>query len=127
MSQCTARAKATGARCRCRARAGYVVCGLHGAGRGTKRGGSPIKHGRYSKFLQPEEVEDFETFKQSFDLNEDLAFAATKTYHAAAKVKPEQLPSLLKHRARLPLGVSRSLKGWCSSLMSMSTSCGNLS
>jgi hypothetical protein len=69
---------------------------VHGAGKGAKRGGRPIVHGRYSKFLQPEEVEDFEAFKTQFDLTEDLAFAATKVYHASTKVDPEKLPALLE-------------------------------
>jgi hypothetical protein len=78
--QCTAKAKRSGARCLLPAREGYAVCGVHGAGKGDKRGGRPITHGRYSKFLTTEEQVDFEAFKQHFDLTEDLAFAATKTY-----------------------------------------------
>ena len=78
MPQCTARAKRSGQRCQLPARPGYAVCRVHGAGKGAKRGGRPITHGRYSKFLRPEEVEDFEAFKQEFDLNADLALAATK-------------------------------------------------
>jgi hypothetical protein len=70
MAQCTAKAKKTGQRCQARARAGYSVCGLHRAGRGAKRGGAPIKHGRYSKFLRPAEVEDFEAFNPTATLTE---------------------------------------------------------
>jgi len=70
-----------------------------------------VTHGRYSKFLQPEEVEDFEAFKQHFDLTEDLAFAATKTYHAAGKVKPEQLPSLLEIPSKIAERRKRMLEG----------------
>jgi hypothetical protein len=84
---------------------------VHGAGKGAKRGGRPIVHGRYSKFLQPEEVEDFEAFKAHFDLTEDLAFAATKTYHAAGKVKPEQLPSLLEVPSKIAERRKRVLEG----------------
>jgi hypothetical protein len=111
MPQCTATAKSTHARCQCKARAGYPVCGLHGAGRGKKRGGAPITHGRYSKFLQPGEVEDFEAFKQEFDLNADLAMAATKVYHALDKVKPEQLPGLLEVPSKIAERRKRILEG----------------
>ena len=109
--QCHATAKKTRQQCRRRARAGYPVCIVHGAGRGTKRGGRPIVHGRYSKFLTPEEAEDFETFKQHFDLTEDLAFAATKTYHAAGKVKPEQLRSLLEVPSKIAERRKKILEG----------------
>jgi len=68
-------------------------------------------HGRYSKFLTPEEQEDFEAFKANFDLTEDLAFAATKTYHAAGKVKPEQLPSLLEVPSKIAERRKRMLEG----------------
>src|SRR5262249_263388 len=84
---------------------------VHGAGKGAKRGGRPVIHGRYSKFLQPDEVEDFETFTQHFDLTEDLAFAATKTYHAAGKVKPEQLSSLLEVPSKIAERRKRILEG----------------
>jgi hypothetical protein len=87
------------------------VCEVHGAGKGAKRGGRPIVHGRYSKFLQPEEVEDFEAFKAHFDLTEDLAFAATKAYHAAGKVKPEHLPSLLEIPSKIAERRKRILEG----------------
>jgi hypothetical protein len=68
-------------------------------------------HGRYSKFLQPEEVADFEEFKKNFDLSEDLAFAATKTYHAAGKVKPEQLARLLEVPSKIAERRQRVLQG----------------
>src|SRR5207244_2269381 len=58
-----------------------------------------------------EEVEDFEAFKANFDLTEDLAFAATKTYHAAGKVKPEQLPSLLEVPSKIAERRKRVLEG----------------
>src|SRR4029434_10354049 len=95
MAQCSAQAKRSGQRCLLPARPGYSVCRVHGAGHGRKRGGRPLVHGRYSHFLHPEEVEDFESFKEHFDLTEDLAFAATKIYHAAGKVEPAKLPALL--------------------------------
>ena len=68
-------------------------------------------HGRYSKFLRPEEVEDFESFKEHFDLTEDLAFAATKIYHAAGKVEPEKLPALLEVPSRIAERRKRVLEG----------------
>ena len=68
-------------------------------------------HGRYSKFLQPEEVEDFESFKEHFDLTEDLAFAATKIYHAAGKVEPAKLPALLEVPSRIAERRNRVLEG----------------
>jgi hypothetical protein len=68
-------------------------------------------HGRYSKFLQPEEVEDFESFKEHFDLTEDLAFAATKIYHAAGKVEPAKLPALLEVPSRIAERRKRVLEG----------------
>ena len=111
MAQCTAKAKRSGQRCLLPARPGFPVCRVHGAGKGAKRGGRPITHGRYSKFLQPDEVEDFEQFKEHFDLTEDLAFAATKTYHAAGKVKPEQLPSLLEVPSKIAERRKRILEG----------------
>jgi hypothetical protein len=112
--QCTAKAKRSGARCLLTARDGYSVCRVHGAGKGAKRGGRPPVHGLYSKyrkFLTPEEVEDFEAFKANFDLTEDLAYAATKTYHAAGKVKPEQLPSLLEVPSKIAERRKRILEG----------------
>src|SRR5262245_29206977 len=109
--QCTAHAKRSGARCQLSARPGYPVCGVHGAGKGAKRGGRPVTHGRYSKFLTQEEQVDFEAFKAHFDLTEDLAFAATKTYHAAAMVKPEQLPSLLEVPSKIAERRKRVLEG----------------
>jgi hypothetical protein len=109
--QCTAKAKRTGQRCRRYARRGYKVCIKHGAGQGNKYGGRPPTHGRYSKFLTPEEVEDFEAFKQSFDLNEDLAFAATKAYHAVPLVKPEQLPGLLEVPSKIAMRRKQILEG----------------
>ena len=111
MVQCRATAKKTGQQCRRAARRGFPVCIVHGAGQRAKRGGRPIVHGRYSKFLQPEEVEDFEHFKAHFDLTEDLAFAATKTYHAAGKVKPEHLPSLLEIPSKIAERRKRLLEG----------------
>jgi hypothetical protein len=109
--QCTAKAKGSGQRCKLTARDGYPVCGVHGAGKGAKRGGRPITHGRYSKFLTTEEQVDFEEFKRNFDLTEDLAFAATKTYHAAGLVKPEQLPSLLEVPSKIAERRKRVLEG----------------
>ena len=111
MAQCTAKAKRSGAQCKRQARCGYPVCPMHGAGQRGRKGGRPVTHGRYSKFLQPEEVEDFEAFKQHFDLTEDLAFAATKTCHAAGKVKPEQLPSLLEIPSKIAERRKRMLEG----------------
>jgi hypothetical protein len=111
MAQCTAHAKRSGQRCLLPARPGYPVCRVHGAGKGKKRGGRPVVHGRYSKFLRPEEVEDFETFKQHFDVTEDLAFAATKVYHAASRVRPEQLPSLLEVPSKIAERRKRVLEG----------------
>jgi hypothetical protein len=111
MPRCRAKAKRTGEQCKRLARLGYPVCSEHGAGKGAKRGGRPIVHGRYSKFLQPDEMEDFEAFRQSFDLTEDLAFAATKTYHAAGKVKPEQLPGLLEIPSKIAERRKRVLEG----------------
>ena len=87
------------------------MCEVHGAGKGAKRGGRPIVHGRYSRFLHPEEVEDFAAFKEHFDLTEDLAFAATKAYHAAGKVKPEQLPSLLEVPSKIAERRKKILEG----------------
>jgi hypothetical protein len=109
--QCTAKAKRTGERCRRYARVGYPVCIKHGAGQKDKYGGRPPVHGRYSKFLTPEEQVDFEAFKAHFDLTEDLAFAATKTYHAAGKVKPEQLPALLEVPSKIAERRKRVLEG----------------
>jgi hypothetical protein len=80
-------------------------------GRRGKPGGRPPTHGRYSRFLQPDDVEDFEHFKQHFDLTEDLAFAATKVYHAAGKVKPEQLPSLLEVPSKIAERRKRIIEG----------------
>ena len=111
MAQCTAKAKRSGVQCKRQARRGYPVCPMHGAGQRGRKGGRPVTHGRYSKFLQPEEVEDFEAFKQHFDLTEDLAFAATKTYHTAGKVKPEQLPSLLEIPSKIAERRKRMLEG----------------
>jgi hypothetical protein len=111
VSQCTAKSKKSGERCRRRARAGYPVCIMHGAGKGAKRGGRPPVHGRYSKFLSPDEQVDFEEFKKHFDLTEDLAFAATKTYHAASQVKPEQLPTLLEVPSKIAERRKRVLEG----------------
>jgi hypothetical protein len=111
MPQCTAHAKRSGQRCQLPARPGYPVCRVHGAGKGAKRGGRPLVHGRYSKFLTVEEAEDFEEFKKNFDLTEDLAFAATKTYHAAGKVKPEQLPGLLEVPSKIAERRKRILEG----------------
>lgn len=68
-------------------------------------------HGRYSKFLHPEEVEDFASFKAHFDLTEDLAFAATKIYHAAGKVEPAKLPALLEVPSRIAERRKRMLEG----------------
>ena len=68
-------------------------------------------HGRYSKFLHPEEVEDFASFKAHFDLTEDLAFAATKIYHAAGKVEPAKLPALLEVPSRIAERRKRVLEG----------------
>src|SRR5262249_35283528 len=101
----------SGERCLLPAREGFPVCRVHGAGKGAKRGGRPPVHGRYSKFLTPAEQADFEEFKQHFDLTEDLAFAATKTYHAAGKVKPEQLPALLEVPSKIAERRKRVLEG----------------
>jgi len=84
---------------------------VHGAGSKARPGGRPPSHGRYSKFLTPEEHVDFEAFKTHFDLTEDLAFAATKTYHAAGKVKPEHLPSLLEVPSKIAERRKRVLEG----------------
>jgi hypothetical protein len=84
---------------------------VHGAGKGAKRGGRPIVHGRYSKFLRPEEVEDFAAFKAHFDLTEDLAFAATKVYHASTRVDPEKLPGLLEVPSKIAERRKRVLEG----------------
>jgi hypothetical protein len=84
---------------------------MHGAGKGAKRGGRLILHGAYSKFLTAEEVIDFEQFKAHFDLTEDLAFAATKTYHTVGKVKPEQLASLLEVPSKIAERRKRILEG----------------
>jgi hypothetical protein len=111
MARCTAQAKRSGQRCRLHARRNYQVCRVHGAGKKAKPGGRPPTHGRYSRFLNPEEVEDFEAFKASFDLTEDLAFAATKVYHAAGKVKPEHLGSLLEVPSRIAERRKRVLEG----------------
>ena len=59
-----------------------------------------MTHGRYSRFLTPEETEDFEAFKEHFDLTEDLAFAATKIYHEAEKEDPSTCRPYWKSRAR---------------------------
>src|SRR5262252_10283044 len=109
--QCRATSKRTGVRCRKHARTGYPVCEVHGAGKGLKRGGHPIVHGRYSKFLTPAQTEDFEAFKAHFDLTEDLAFAATKVYHAAMTVPPAQLPSLLEVPSKIAERRKRMLDG----------------
>jgi hypothetical protein len=109
--QCTATAKATGQRCRRYARAGYAVCIMHGAGKGTKRGGRPPVHGLYSKFLRPEELADFQVFRQEFDLNADLALAVVKVYAALDKVKPEQLPALLETPGKIAERRKRILEG----------------
>jgi hypothetical protein len=111
MPQCTAKAKRSGQRCLLPAREGFSVCRVHGAGKGAKRGGRPITHGRYSKYLSTEEQADFEAFKEHFDLTEDLAFAATKTYHAAGLVKPEQLPGLLEVPSKIAERRKRVLEG----------------
>jgi hypothetical protein len=109
--QCTATAKRTGQRCQKRARTGYTVCEVHGAGKGAKRGGRPPLHGYYSKFLTPAEAEDFAHFQAHFSLDDDLAFAATKVYHAAGQVKPAQLPSLLEVPSKLAERRKRVLEG----------------
>jgi hypothetical protein len=111
MPQCTAKAKRTGQRCGLWARHGYTVCRVHGAGKIGKPGGRPPVHGRYSKFLTPDEQVDFEAFKEHFDLTEDLAFAATKVYHAAGKVDPEKLPSLLEVPSKIAERRKRILEG----------------
>src|SRR5262245_7463361 len=112
MPQCTAKAKRTGQRCGLWARHGYTVCRVHGAGKKANPGGRPITHGRYSKFLTQEEQVDFDEFKKNFDITEDLAFAATKTYHAAGHVKPEQLPSLLEVPSKIAERRKRILEGY---------------
>ncbi|TAK31165.1 MAG: hypothetical protein EPO21_18060 [Chloroflexota bacterium] len=48
--RCTAKAHRTGAQCRRYARAGYAVCGVHGAGYSRKPGGRPLVHGKRSKY-----------------------------------------------------------------------------
>jgi hypothetical protein len=111
LPQCRATAKRTGQRCKRYVRRGFPVCIKHGAGQKSRKGGRPVVHGRYSKFLTPEETEDFEEFKQSFDLTEDLAFAATKVYHAAGKVDPEKLPSLLEVPSRIAMRRKQILEG----------------
>jgi len=84
---------------------------VHGAGKGPHRGGRPPIHGYYSKFLPPEEAEDFAHFQAHFSLDDDLACAVTKTYHAAGKVKPEQLPSLLEVPSKIAERRKRVLEG----------------
>jgi hypothetical protein len=84
---------------------------VHGAGKGAKRGGRPIVHGAYSKFLTAAEAEDFAQFKASFSLDDDLAFAATKALHASGKVKPEHLPPLLELPSKIAERRKRVLEG----------------
>jgi hypothetical protein len=109
--QCTAHAKRSGVRCLLPARPGYPVCRVHGAGKGAKRGGRPIVHGAYSKFLTAAEAEDFAQFKASFSLDDDLAFAATKALHASGKVEAHQLPALLELPSKLFERRKRVLEG----------------
>jgi len=111
MARCTAHAKRSGQQCKRQARTGYPVCSVHGAGEGDKRGGRPPIHGAYSKFLTPEEAEDFAHFQAHFSLDDDLAFAVTKTYHAAGRVKPEQLPRLLEVPSKIAERRKRVLEG----------------
>src|SRR5262249_203575 len=93
------------------ARTGFTVCEVHGAGKGVHRGGRPPIHGYYSKFLTPAEAEDFALFRAQFSLDDDLAFAVTKVYHAPRKVKPEQLPSLLEVPSKIAERRKRVLEG----------------
>jgi hypothetical protein len=84
---------------------------MHGAGNKARPGGRPVVHGLYSKFLTVDEADDFAAFKTHFDLTEDLAFAATKVYHAAGKVKPEQLPGLLETPSKIALRRKQIVEG----------------
>jgi hypothetical protein len=68
-------------------------------------------HGYYSKFLTPEEAEDFAHFRASFSLDDDLAFAVTRVYHAAGQVQPAQLPSLLEVPSKIAERRKRVLEG----------------
>ncbi len=109
--QCTATSKRTRTRCKKHARSGFTVCEVHGAGKGVHRGGRPPIHGAYSKFLTSEEAADFAHFQAHFSLDDDLAYAVTKVYHAAGKVKPEQLPSLLEVPSKIAERRKRVLEG----------------
>jgi len=68
-------------------------------------------HGAYSKFLTTAEADDFAQFKESFSLDDDLAFAATKVLHASGKVKPQYLPALLELPSKLAERRKRVLEG----------------
>jgi hypothetical protein len=111
MARCTAHAKRTGKPCRKHARTGYTVCSKHGAGTKARPGGRPIVHGAYSRFLRPEEVVDFLYFREHFDLNDDLAFATTKVYHAVDKVELSQLAGLLHVPSKIALRRKQLLEG----------------
>jgi hypothetical protein len=110
--QCKATSKRTGIRCQKHARTGFPVCEVHGAGKGAKRGGRPPKHGAYTtKFLRPEQVEDFEYFRQHFSLDDDLAFAATKAYHAVESADVAQLARILEVPSKIAERRKRILEG----------------
>jgi hypothetical protein len=84
---------------------------MHGAGTSARLGGRPIVHGYYSRFLTEEEMEDFAYFTTHFSLDEDLAFAATKTYRAASQVHPEHLPGLLEVPSKIAARRKQVLEG----------------
>jgi hypothetical protein len=84
---------------------------VHGAGKGSKRGGRPSSHGAYERYLRPEQVEDFEHFRQHFSLDDDLAFAATKAYHASKVATPGQLPHILEVPSKVAERRKRILEG----------------
>lgn len=76
--RCTAKAKSTGERCRNPAVSGYDVCRHHGAGTPSagKRGGSPVTHGRYSKWKKEdirELVASFEDDANPLDILPEIA------------------------------------------------------
>ena len=111
MPRCTAVVKRTSQQCAKWARRGYTVCQVHGAGTSARPGGRPVVHGRYSKFLTEEEMEDFAYFKAHFSLDEDLAYAAVKVYRAASQVSPEHLPGLLEVPSKIAVRRKQVLEG----------------
>lgn len=50
--RCTAKAKSTGERCRRSAKAGFEVCRVHGANRGTPGNTHAVKHGAYGTLMR---------------------------------------------------------------------------